>query len=153
MLLQLSRFELRLGLASLHFAAGGFGQAADLNHSHIPHAQARALRDLLRDRAPEQSGVRRFAFGADDQGFFAVAHDTECDHGAALHAGYLGHRPFDILRIVVRAMDDDEILAAAADVELAIGDVAEIARIQPTVAVSERRGIGLFEITTRNAGA
>src|ERR1700674_1939175 len=50
-------------------------------------------------------------------------------------------------------MNDDQILAAPAYVELAIDDIAEIARIQPTVAVAHHCGFRLSEVTQGNARA
>ena len=57
--------------------------------------------------------------------------DREGGDIAVVEAGQLLHRPFDILRPVVLAVDDDHVLRAADDEQVAIGHVAHVAGVQP----------------------
>src|SRR5262249_13501690 len=81
------------------------------------------------------------------------AGDREGDHVALADAGDLLDLPLDALRVVVAPVDDDEVLRAARDVELAAASVAEVAGAQPAVvAEGVHRGLGVAEVAAGDAG-
>src|SRR3546814_19444935 len=61
-------------------------------------------------------GIGNAAVDQHGGGFLAVVH-LDCEGGdiAVVEAGQLLHRPFDVLRPVVLAVDDDHVLGAADD--------------------------------------
>src|SRR4029079_15969938 len=59
--------------------------------------------------------------------------DREGGDVAGLEAGQLLDRPFDVLRPVIAAVDDDHVLGAADDEDVATGHVAHVAGIEPSV--------------------
>ena len=61
-------------------------------------------------------------------------------------------RPFDVLRPDVAAVDDDQVLGAAGDHQLAVAPVAEVAGVEPAVVQDPRAGVGLPEIARHDAG-
>ena len=63
--------------------------------------------------------------------------DREGGDVAGLEAGQLLDRPFDVLRPVVLAVDDDHVLGAADDVDVAVGHVAHVAGVEPAVDVRQ----------------
>ena len=46
--------------------------------------------------------------------------ETERDHAPLSHAGQIVDRPLEILRVILAAVDDDEVFRAAADEQLAV---------------------------------
>ena len=62
---------------------------------------------------------------------------TEHCHPPASHAGQFTHRLFDRLRMQVVACADDQVLAAAGEIQLAVVDEAQVARLVPR-AVAQR---------------
>src|SRR4029079_1304000 len=52
---------------------------------------------------------------------------------SAPHAGDLIDGPFQVLGMVLPAVDDDDVLRPAADEQLAVGEVPQVAGVQPPV--------------------
>src|SRR6185503_17223248 len=63
-----------------------------------------------------------------------------------------GGDALDVLRVVVLAVEDDEVLGAAADVELALGEVAEVPGLEPAAAEGLLRRLVFTEVTGGDAG-
>ena len=57
---------------------------------------------------------------------------------AAAQARQRLDRPFDVLRPDVAAVDDDQVLGAAGDDDLAVAPVAEVAGVEPAVLTAPR---------------
>ena len=74
------------------------------------------------DAAVDQHGGRFLAI---------LTLDREGRDIAVVEAGELFHRPLDILRPVVLAVDDDHVLRPADDEQVAVGHVAHVAGIEP----------------------
>ena len=76
----------------------------------------------------------------DDQLLVAVRHlDRERGPGQHGRMGLLG-RLLDVLRIVIPTADDDHVLHAAGDKQLAVAEEAQVARPQePALAAGHRR--------------
>src|SRR3546814_18211456 len=67
----------------------------------------------------------------------------------SLEARKLLDRPFDVLRPVVLAVDDDHVLGAADDEDIAVGHVSHVAGVQPSVLEA---GFGRFRIAEIEIG-
>ncbi len=66
--------------------------------------------------------------------------DGEGGDVARLETGQLLDRPFDVLRPVIAAVDDDHVLGAADDENVAPRNIAHVAGIEPTVLVEAGGG-------------
>jgi hypothetical protein len=87
--------------------------------------------------------VARAHLGHHDDGLLAlVAVDAERDDVAGPHAVEGAARALDVLGEHVAAADDDDVLDPAAQHELTVDDVREVAGAQPAVAEQRRRGVG-----------
>src|SRR5207237_2380924 len=65
----------------------------------------------------------------------------------------LSDGPFDVLGEHVAAGDDDDVLDAAADDQLAVDEVGEVAGAQPAVVESGRRGLRVLVVAGRDRRA
>ena len=119
-----------------------------------PGDRADALADLVA-QAAALAGVGHPAVDEDRGRLLARrAGDGEGGDVAGLEAGQLLDRPFDILRPVVAAVDDDHVLGAADDEDVAARHVAHVAGVEPIV--GGEAGAGRFlvaEIAVHDAGA
>src|SRR5205823_13950780 len=102
-------------------------------HRRDPGDGADALADLV-----AQAAALLIAGNAavDQDGRSLLARGTGDGEGgdvAGFEAGQLLDRPFDILRPVVAPVDDDHVLGAADDEDVAARHVAHIAGVEPTV--------------------
>ena len=94
------------------------------------------LRDRLRDGAAHRLGgqeVRHaLAHLRGDADAFAprILHGERDDAPLAEHLELSLHRPLDVLRVEVLAVDDDRVAGAAGHVELPSADEAQIARAE-----------------------
>ena len=64
---------------------------------------------------------------------------AEHGHAALAHAVDLAHRLFDLLRVQVAPAADHDVLHAAGDIDVAVGDVGAIAGVEPAVVEQLRR--------------
>ena len=103
-------------------------------------------------RVASTSGSLRL--GHDDQAFLApLAVDAEGDDVAGPDALDVGDGPLDVLGEDVAAADDDHVLDAAADHQLAAEQVGEVAGPQPPVDEQLRGGVGPVVVAGRHRGA
>lgn len=92
-----------------------------------------ALADGALERRARRTGGQP-GLGDDHHRFLAVQLGAEDHRPALAHPRHLHHLVLDVLREIVLAVADEQILAASGDVELTGGEVAEIAGAQPVVA-------------------
>src|SRR5262249_31106556 len=114
---------------AIELEAGGL---ADAPPHLVLHVAGRRARPPLRHR--------------DDLVGLVEMVNREDDDARRPEYGQLGDRRFEIGRVVLPALADDEILRAPAHEELAVGDVAEIARRQPSAAQRVGRRGGILEV-------
>jgi len=70
---------------------------------------------------------------------------------AELEAGLALQQRLEVVRVVVLAVDEDDLLGAARDVDLAVVPEREVARAQPAIGVDRGRGrLGIPEIAARD---
>src|SRR4051812_17536563 len=81
---------------------------------------------------------------------FIAAHRKH-SYRSRTHAGQSLDTPFHILRIVVVAIDDDQILDAPGNEQLAVKQETEISGTQPTVDVGLGSRSRIFEIAGGDA--
>ena len=82
------------------------------------------------------------------------AGDREGGDVAGLEAGQLLDRPFDVLRPMVAAVDDDHVLGAADDEDVALRQIAHVAGVEPTVVAEAGAGQFLVaEVAVHDASA
>src|SRR6185436_7885221 len=86
-----------------------------------------------RDDAPALADIGDARFGEHDQALAAAASigSGKDGHASLAHAGQVRHRGFELGGVDVDAAADDEVLFAAGEVELARGEVAKVAGVQP----------------------
>ncbi len=74
--------------------------------------------------------------------------DAEGGHAALADARDVADHFLDLLRIEIAARLDDHVLLPAGDEELAVGDVAEIARVHPAALVQDlARDLGTMKVS------
>src|SRR5207237_2842109 len=112
------------------------------------------LADLVA-KAAALAGVGDPAVDEDRGGLLARrAGDRERGDVAGLEARQLLDRPFDILRPVVAAVDDDHVLGAADDEDVTVRHVAHVPGVEPTVRAEAGAGRFLVaEIAVHDAVA
>src|SRR3546814_18522138 len=71
---------------------------------------------------------------------------SEGGNVARLESGKLLHGPFDILRPMVLAVDDDHVLGPANDIEIAARHIAHVARVEPAIDQASVRRLLIAEI-------
>ncbi len=118
-----------------------------------PVAQAQASGDV---RAQAFAGVR-IGGATLDHGhhcLLALARHREHRHVAAAQGRSLGlGGPFQVLGPYVAAVDDDQVLGAPGEHDLPAREIAEVARVEPTVLRYDPAGLlGLAEIGAHQAG-
>src|SRR6185437_7597604 len=97
------------------------------------------------DPAVDEDGRRLLA---------ARSRDGESSDVAGLEPGQLLDRPFDVLRPMIAPVDDDHVLGAADDEDVALRHIAHVAGVEPTVGA--QAGAGRFlvaEVAVHDAGA
>src|SRR5207247_11085977 len=77
---------------------------------------------------------------------------AEGDDASAPHTPHATHRPLQILRMILTAVDDDDVFRAAAHEQLTAGQVAEIAGVQPSITDALRREIVLPMVAQHDRG-
>src|SRR5262245_3160636 len=132
-------------------AAGGLRDAAVLQKLHVLQLQVVPLGDRLADVAGQPVEVEVAAAAVDllddDKPGPAVAADLERRPAAGPQPRVDRlHRLLDVLRVVVAAADDNDVLDPPGDEQLAVLDEAEVARaqIRPLAAVGQRGAEGAF---------
>ena len=99
----------------------------------VPTSPARDV-DCL--RSGERRRLRLARFRHDDQPFGSrhPVGRAEDRHAALAYAGQLADRLFQFIGIDVAPAADDHVLGAAGDMDVAVGDIGEVTRIEPAVA-------------------
>ena len=64
-------------------------------------------------------------------------------------AGNVANGLFEFVRVYVAPGADDHVLHASGDVQLAAGEVGEVARIEPAVVKQPARGLGIMKVAAR----
>src|SRR3546814_17262379 len=77
---------------------------------------------------------------------------SEGGNVARLESGKLLHGPFDILRPMVLAVDDDHVLGPANDIEIAARHIAHVARVEPAIDQASVRRLLIAEIAAHARG-
>src|ERR1039457_2213941 len=140
----------RLAGTSAQLAACGGGYCAWGGEHHHPRRNPVRFRDRVDDRRPDPRWVdgTAAAFAHDRQPLFGPI-ATECDNapGNDVAVG-LGDGRLDILRVVVGAMEDDDILEPARDEQLSGAEESKISGSQEpvgarTLQLSSERDRGL----------
>src|SRR3546814_1909825 len=102
---------------------------------------------LVADRIAKQGALGHVAGPALDEDrrcFLAAGRgDREGGDVSGLEPGELLDRPFNVLRPVILAVDDDHVLGAADDIEIAAGHIAHVAGVEPTVPEADRKSTRL----------
>src|SRR6185437_7857398 len=95
------------------------------------------------------------AVDEDGRGLLAArSRDGESSDVAGLEPGQLLDRPFDVLRPMIAPVDDDHVLGAANDEDIALRHVAHVAGVEPTVLAEAGAGRFLVaEIAMHDARA
>src|SRR5690606_28376319 len=135
-LLQLSLLVERARLGALELTARGLRDGARIDHHHLVDREPGGLRDPRLDPARERvAPLAQLRLRDHDHRLTAEARlmAREGDDVSLAHAFHLGARPLEILRIIVLPVDDDDVLRAAADEDVAVDEVSEIAGAQPPV--------------------
>src|SRR5690606_9058882 len=134
--LELALLVERARFGALELAARGLRNRVRVDDDDFVDGEARDLRDVRFDVGRELfAAVRVLRLGDDHHGLAAEAFlvAREGDDVAGPHARHFRAGPLEVLRVVVLAVDDDDVLGAAADVDGAVDQVAEVARAQPAV--------------------
>ena len=125
-----------------------------------PIASAHLLDHVRLDRHGDLLALGRVVLaglGDDDDLFRGRTRHREHDDVALAHAGHVLDQPLDALRVVVPAVDDEHVLLAARDVQVAVGDVAEVAGTQPAVVARAAEHLArllvVAEVTGRDRGS
>ena len=77
----------------------------------------------------EPDRVALKSFRADDELLFAVNRHPERHHVSAPNSGEFAGRPLDVIRVVVAAANDDDVLESPAHIQVPVGEVTEIAGV------------------------
>ena len=137
----------RLAGVALDLAAGGLGNAAGLEQHDGRDGQLEVGGDALANRGDDAREVEVAAaldFLDDDQPLGAVLADGERGAGALLarSCGRWSTDALDVLRVVVDAVDDDQVLEPAGDEQLAVAQEAQVARAEERPAAVAQPGAG-----------
>ncbi len=122
------------GGAALNLAAGGLGQGGRADQHHLPHLRLVLLGDRLPHRFRDPLRIHpggALHLGDHDQPLGASGLDRERGDRSRPHRGMarLG-RGLDVLRIMVAAAQDDQVLLAPGDEQLAVLHEPEVAGAQ-----------------------
>ena len=131
------------GRAAPDLAAGGLGDRSGRRQHHAVGRRAEGQADLPAHRL-RQGGARRVAGDAglrhDDELLRAavgIGH-AERGHAAGADARDAAGARLGFVRVEVAARLDDQVLGAAGQEEVAAGEVAEVAAVEPAVRADER---------------
>src|SRR5690606_1178752 len=134
-------------------AAAGLGQGAGGDQHDVVGGHAGDLPDAGGHAVAHQVVIVGGGLGHHDHALAATPGDAEGDHVAGPHAVDPGDRALDVLGEHVPPGDDDDVLDATAEDELAVEEVREVAGAQP-LAVEGRRGhVGPPVVTGHHRGA
>ncbi len=126
----------------LHLPAGGPRQRARRDQQGGPHLHLVLRGDRLSDSVqhhPPLGGPAGLDLVHHYQPFLPLGHHREGAAASGAKRGVLPlHGQLDVLRVVVDAADDDQILQAAGDVELAPQKESEVSRPQPAALAGAR---------------
>src|ERR1044071_830248 len=136
-------------------AAGPLHRAPRWDH-HFVDLESHALHNAAA-HLDGQLGCRELALGFhDDHDALALAAaqpaDAERHDVARAHTGELTHGPLEVFRIKVLAVDDHDVLLPSANVQVAVGQIAFIAGVQPALAQRTRGGVALLEVPLHHRG-
>ena len=124
----------------LHFAAGGLGDA--LGRYDLRDLEAGVFVDEPTDRCRGRQEIRHVAAVEHEHDQFlalrARLRDAGGDHLVEFEAGCALCDVLQIVRIVVLAVDEDDFLGAAGDVQAGFVNDTKIAGVDPTVGVDRR---------------
>ena len=146
---------LHLRRVALDLAACRLGDAAGLKERHgvglhavvLGDGGAHDVHELVQSARRTFAQEARIGLSGDDQALFAVHVEGERRAAGRAHGRVAGlHRGLDVLGVMVRPTDDDEVFGAAGDVELAVFvQEAEVAGAQPgaLAAPGQRRAEGV----------
>ncbi len=119
---ELAIHQLLFQQVALDLAAGGLGDA--LHRHHLRHFEAGLFVDQPRDGGGQWRELRRVTPMQHEHGELVGlgARRTHAGHHhlAQFHAGRLDGDVLQVMRVVVLAVDEDDLLGAAGDVQLAI---------------------------------
>src|SRR4051812_36674054 len=128
-------------LAALHLPARSLGQTAQRYAHDLVRRQPERLADPGGHAGTHGPLVARAALHHEDQLLVPIQLCTERHDVATAHTFEFRYGPLEVLRMEVRPANDDEILAAPAHEQLAVGDVAEVAGAQEAF-TREALGVG-----------
>src|SRR4051812_36666341 len=122
-----------LGRRALNLAAGRPPDRAAADDRDLVDVEPEQVADLAADLSGQHVGCDRAARLDDDHDAIRLPtrRGAERDHPSAPHAAHPVDRPFEILRVVLPAVDDDDVFRPAADEQFAARQVPEIPRVQP----------------------
>src|SRR2546422_1354629 len=128
---------------ALELARRRLRERARLDQHDLLRWEPDDLPDPAGHRRPHALEVRVLRLGHHDEGLLAPPPvDREGDDVAGPHALDRGGGPLDVLRVDVAAADDDQVLDAAADHQLPVDEVAEVAGAEPAVVEGGLGGVG-----------
>src|SRR3954471_4619491 len=122
-----------LGCRPLHLPAGRPADRAAADDRDLVDVEPEQVADLAADLTGQHVGCDGAARLHDDHDAIgpAAGRGAECDHPSAPYAADPVNRPLEILRMVLAAVDDDDVFRPAADEQLAARQVPEVPRVQP----------------------
>ena len=137
--------------ATSYFAAAGFNEPFGFDDPHVSNDRIRSLIDLLANLGGYGlllGEVSSFAFGDENYLFgtdiFIV--NAKGHHTPRVDARHLVDQPFQVLGVDILPTYDDEFFLASSDVDLAVGNVADIAGTVPIIQEGFLGGIWALEI-------
>src|SRR5664280_374241 len=137
-------------LAPAHLAARGAGKRPRFEQTHGMRPDAGALQNCAPDSLRGAVVASRVAgaFREHEQVLAPVAlgDEPEGDRAAGPHARDSGQAFLELLRRVVGPADDDEVLGAGADVQLAARDEPQVAGVEEAVRERARGRAGEAEV-------
>ncbi len=146
---QVSRFR------TLQFSARCLGKDTRSQRNdiveHHPDDLLNTSADFLGD-AFDFRGIGDGGFVREHDGFpvSAIAAGSEGDDIAFANAFDLARFPFDVLWVEVSSVDDDHFFGTATDVDVAIGEIPEVASQEPTIDERSAGEFGFFEVPRRD---
>src|SRR5262245_43046317 len=121
---------------TLQLAARRAADGATRHHGDVVHVQPEYVADAPPNSGDERVGRDRPARLADDHHAVRPPRPrrSERDNAAASHAGEIADRPLEILRVMLAAVDDDDVFGSTADEQFAVPEIPEVPGIQPPIA-------------------
>ena len=138
---------------ALHLAAGGLRDA--LGRNDLSHLETRVLVDEATDcHGGGQEVLYAASMQDEDHEFLTLRAglgDTGCDHFVEVQSRCALRDVLHVIRVVVLAVDEDDLLGAAGNVQSILVQHPEIAGIEPARAVDGgSSGLGFVEIALRH---